>query len=427
VVLAQGNPAPATVVVPTERRALYANLGLDPSTQTVVEYARQQPRTFVRGLWAKARFTLGWFESSLAAAGTSWLYIATWLLAVLGVAMLPWTRTAMPRSAALVGALVALSHFAVLVVFLPYVYGDRMIVPLYVLLVPYAALPMLACARAAAATAGTRSVFALWLLAAVAAVAQLAGWATRLDLTTLAVAALVAGLCAIGLPDVRMPTALAASAYAVALLVWLLRRPLADTAAAARFEWLFLALALFSSVLVADRHTRAASGVLVLMAVALASIAVVLRVQWGALLRDAFTWPPAFDPLAAIGAAAGLVTALGAAANRRARRAGVAFYIGAAALALGAVLCVGLPPNASRALLRGQIAAYGVAGAIAYSAVWAAGWWPSPHAPLSGRVKQGALLGAFVAVLFGVDLAGAGAAVPIAAGLTFGAVRADRA
>src|SRR5262249_24459694 len=127
VVLSQGNPAPSNVVVPFEHQALYGALRLDPPTQRVVEFARQLPRPFLSGLWAKARFALGWFGATLPDSGTSWLYIATWMLAAVGLAMLPWTRVAVPRSAALMGALVAASHFVVVVVFLPYVYGDRMI------------------------------------------------------------------------------------------------------------------------------------------------------------------------------------------------------------------------------------------------------------------------------------------------------------
>jgi hypothetical protein len=426
VVLSQGNPAPANLVVPFEHKAFYASLGLDPLTQTVVEYARQQPRAFANGLWAKARFTLGWFQALLPGSTSSWLYVVTWILAVIGVAMVPRTPSAVPRAAALIGALVAASHFVVVVVFLPYVYGDRMIMPLYVLLVPYAALPLLAAARWIRASGTTRTVFALWLLPVGAAIAQLAGLNTRLDLVTVAIAALVAGLCVNGVPDVRFPVALAASGYAIAQFVWLLRRPLPGTAAACRVELLFLALALFSSVLVADRNTRTATGLLVLVLVALASVLISLKVSWSGVWRDALSWPPAFDPIAALSALAGLVAVVAAAARPHARFSGAAFYIAAAALSLGAVHWIGLPPHPERALLSGRIAAYGIAGAAAYCAVWMAGWWPSGGGAPASRMKEGVLLGAFAAGLFGVDLSGVGAALPIVAGLTFGAVRADR-
>ena len=139
VVLSVGN-SPPPLTIPPPHKALYDRIGLDPLVQAVVEYARQQPRAFGRGLWQKAQYTLGWFEAIRPDAGTSTFYIVTWMTALVGVALLPWIAPRRSLVAAVIPLLVAGSHFAVVVVFQPRVYGDRLIMPFYMLLVPYAAV-----------------------------------------------------------------------------------------------------------------------------------------------------------------------------------------------------------------------------------------------------------------------------------------------
>ena len=100
-------------------------------------------------------------------------------------------------------------------------------------------------------------------------------------------------------------------------------------------------------------------------------------------------------------------------------------YVAGAALTIAALQWIGMSVNPERALLRGRIAAFGLIGARAYALVWLESSWPAGGDTLT-RAKQGIVLGGFVASLFGVELGAGGAALLIVAGLTIGAVEADR-
>jgi hypothetical protein len=155
VVLFLGNPPP-DMTIPAEHHTQYDRLGLDLYARAVVEYARQQPRALVRGLGRKALYTLGWFERLHPGAGTSAFYIATWMAALAGVVALWWLRPAPPLAVLVIPLLVAASHFAAVVLFLPDVYGDRLIMPFYMLIVPYAVVPIIAIMRRVRAFRRTR-------------------------------------------------------------------------------------------------------------------------------------------------------------------------------------------------------------------------------------------------------------------------------
>ena len=142
VTLYMGNePSHPLNPAPLERTMVYDRLGLQGYVRTVIEFAIQVPGDFALGLWKKALYTVGLFGRSRlpGGSGTSWLYVGMWAFAVAGAIRIQ--QGSLPASSAAVwmpGA-AALSHFAVMVLILPFGYTDRYIIPLYPLLIPYAA------------------------------------------------------------------------------------------------------------------------------------------------------------------------------------------------------------------------------------------------------------------------------------------------
>lgn len=125
---------------PSGRSAFYDTLGLEQGVRNVVEFAIQAPDAFARGLVNKALYSVGFFGWSGLPGGiaTSWLYVGIWVLAIVAVARM--TRTPDRWGPAVwLPAAGALTHFAAVVLVFPHGYTDRLIVPLYPLLIPYAA------------------------------------------------------------------------------------------------------------------------------------------------------------------------------------------------------------------------------------------------------------------------------------------------
>ena len=142
VTLYMGNePSHPLNPAPLERTMVYDRLELQGYVRSVIEFAIQAPGDFALGLWKKALYTVGFFGRSRlpGGIGTSWLYVGTWAFAVAGAIRIQ--RGSLPASSAAVWipAAAALSHFAVMVLILPFGYTDRYILPLYPLLIPYAA------------------------------------------------------------------------------------------------------------------------------------------------------------------------------------------------------------------------------------------------------------------------------------------------
>ena len=137
-------PGPLTSV-PPERSRVYERLGLDEYTRTVIEYAFQRPAAFLANIGGKALFSIGFFEWSgmPGGGGVSWLYVAMWPLTLAAVIRLR-RRNVHDRSPAVWLPLAgALSHLTVVVIIIyPFGYNDRLILPLYPLLVPYAAIAL---------------------------------------------------------------------------------------------------------------------------------------------------------------------------------------------------------------------------------------------------------------------------------------------
>jgi hypothetical protein len=138
VTLLGGNEVPPGVTIDmTARRATYGRLGVSETTAQVIEYAITAPATFLRHLGDKALFALGFYERYAPGWGWSPVYVAVWTTALWGLALAVRMH---PRALAscLIPALVALTQFVALVIVYPK--GERLIVPIYALLVPYSAV-----------------------------------------------------------------------------------------------------------------------------------------------------------------------------------------------------------------------------------------------------------------------------------------------
>ncbi len=146
VTLLGGNELPEGVAIDLSARgALYERLRLNSSTAQVIEYAITAPESFALNLGRKALFVLGFFEPYAPGWGYSPVYIAVWVTGVAGllIAMRTGQTPAIPL---ILPALVAITQFMALVVVYPK--GERLILPVHTLLVPYSAVAVSRIARA---------------------------------------------------------------------------------------------------------------------------------------------------------------------------------------------------------------------------------------------------------------------------------------
>lgn len=176
IAIAAGNePSSPLDPTPADRQAIYDRLALSVQSRVFLELAAQRPREFLGNFGQKALYSAGLFgPSGIESQGTdvpnvSWWYVGAWCLAIVGGVRLLRTRTSHPPALVALPALAALCHFGVMVLFLPNVYGDRMILPGYPLLLPYAAFglePLVAAAirHAARAAAVLLAALALFVL-----------------------------------------------------------------------------------------------------------------------------------------------------------------------------------------------------------------------------------------------------------------------
>jgi len=197
--------------------------------------------------------------------------------------------------------------------------------------------------------------------------ARVLGVFAAIDLDVLTVAVLTGGLCLAGVPELRPFRVAIYAVYAAVLAAWIVGDTTAPRGATVRTEWLFLAVALFSGAL--------------LRADAVRELAVRSRAT-------------------------------------RTRRAMI--YVAAASLTIVALRVIGTSINPERTLLAGRIAAFGLAGAAVYAIVWIEGAWPA-GATVTARAAQGVVLGFFIEVLFGAELANYGGPLLMLAGLAIGA------
>jgi hypothetical protein len=136
ITLRGGNEIPPGVVIDlAHRAAIYRRFDISDHTATVIEFAIAAPGLFALNIGRKALFALGYYELYAPGWGLSPVYLAVWSSAVAGVIVLWRSR---PSPDVLIPALVALTQFIAVVIVYPK--GERLIVPIHTLLVPYAAI-----------------------------------------------------------------------------------------------------------------------------------------------------------------------------------------------------------------------------------------------------------------------------------------------
>jgi len=138
ITLLGGNePPPGFTLDNSARAAVYERLHISPMTGTVIEYAVAAPGQFAANMRRKALFALGFYEPYAPGFGYAPLLIAIWVAALAGLGM-AIRAGVVPTSVAALPALVALTQCAAVVIVYPK--GERLILPFYSLLVPYAAI-----------------------------------------------------------------------------------------------------------------------------------------------------------------------------------------------------------------------------------------------------------------------------------------------
>ena len=136
ITLLGGNEVPADVRVDLAPRAdLYRAVGIGEFTATVIEYAITAPGSFARNLGRKALFALGFYEPYAPGWGYSPVYIATWIAAIAGLVLTLRIRRA---PYVLLPALISIMQFIAVVIVYPK--GERLILPVHVLLLPYSSI-----------------------------------------------------------------------------------------------------------------------------------------------------------------------------------------------------------------------------------------------------------------------------------------------
>jgi hypothetical protein len=136
ITLLGGNEPPPGLEIAAARRPMYQRFGISDIAATVIEYAIQQPRSFAINLAKKAVFVLGFYEPYVPGWGYSPVYILTWTSALAGV----WLAVRRRQGSIwpiLIPALIALTQFIAIVVVYPK--GERLVVPIHTLLIPYSA------------------------------------------------------------------------------------------------------------------------------------------------------------------------------------------------------------------------------------------------------------------------------------------------
>lgn len=133
-----GNSPPARLPVHADHQ-IYRWIDADENTQQVIEYGLHEPRDFAANLRNKTLYAFGVFEPLVPAAGYSPVLILTWMAAMLGAAVA--VKTPPPATLAplarLIPAAVSLSLLASVILIFPSHF--RLILPGYVLLLPYIA------------------------------------------------------------------------------------------------------------------------------------------------------------------------------------------------------------------------------------------------------------------------------------------------
>ncbi len=137
ITLLGGNEVPPGVTINLATRApLYQGFGISDHTATVIEYAITAPGLFAKHLGHKALFALGFYEPYAPGWGYSPVYVAVWASALVGLWLA--VRRSERVIPVLLPALIAVTQFVAVVIVYPK--GERLIVPIYTMLVPYSAI-----------------------------------------------------------------------------------------------------------------------------------------------------------------------------------------------------------------------------------------------------------------------------------------------
>ena len=131
-----GNEPPPGLTVDPGRQRLYERFGISDIMAPVIEYAIQEPGLFAMHMGRKALFVVGIHEPYAPGWGYSPVYILNWITAMAGIGLVVKRRQGSVWIA-LIPALIALTQFIAIVVVYPK--GERLIVPVHILLVPYSA------------------------------------------------------------------------------------------------------------------------------------------------------------------------------------------------------------------------------------------------------------------------------------------------
>jgi hypothetical protein len=93
----------------------------------------------VQNFEQKARYALGFSSAVAPAEGTAPGLIATWSAALIGLAVMIWGQVTegLPGPIRALPLAIAVGHFFIVTLIVP---SERLIIPLYFLLIPYAAL-----------------------------------------------------------------------------------------------------------------------------------------------------------------------------------------------------------------------------------------------------------------------------------------------
>jgi hypothetical protein len=136
ITLLGGNEPPAGFTIDSRRAERYRSLGISDLTATVIDYAISEPRLFAVNLMNKGLFVLGFYERYAPGWGYSPVYLVTWVSAIAGLLLLITQRRA-TLGPLLIPAVVALTQFLAIVIIYPK--GERLVVPVHIMLIPYSA------------------------------------------------------------------------------------------------------------------------------------------------------------------------------------------------------------------------------------------------------------------------------------------------
>ena len=136
ITLLGGNEPPPGLTISAARRPLYQRFSISDTAATVIEYAITEPGLFAMNLGRKALFVLGFYEPYAPGWGYSPVYIVTWIAALAGIWLGVKHRTGSIWPV-LIPALISLTQFIAIVIVYPK--GERLVVPIHTVLIPYAA------------------------------------------------------------------------------------------------------------------------------------------------------------------------------------------------------------------------------------------------------------------------------------------------